>query len=124
MHRRRAPSGRELLEVPLTVFGPRPFRIPVCGGFFLRLYPFALTRSLFRRAEARGEVVVAYLHPWEAEADHPPLPLTWAQRAIHFARLERSPQRIQRLLREFHFTSIGRLIEEGTLAPPPEANAA
>lgn len=117
VHKRRAPSGRELLEIPVTVFGPRPFRLPVCGGFFLRLYPFAFSRALFRRAEARGEVVVTYLHPWEVESDHPPLPLTWAQRAIHFAGLGRSPRRIQQLLQEFRFTSIARLIEDGALAP-------
>ncbi|MCZ6569148.1 MAG: polysaccharide deacetylase family protein [Deltaproteobacteria bacterium] len=121
VHRRRAPSGRELLEIPLSVVGPRPFRLPVCGGFFLRLYPFAFSRFLFRRAEARGEVVVTYLHPWEAEAQHPPLPLSWAQRTIHFRGLEHSPQRIQGLLQEFQFASIGRLIDEGVLAPPADA---
>ena len=43
---------------------------------------------------------------------------------VVFASPKSGTQWIQQLLREFRFTSIGRLIEEGTLAAPPEANAA
>ena len=117
VHYRRAPSGRELLEVPLTVVGFKPFRVPAAGGFFLRIYPYALMRYLLRRCARRGQATVTYIHPWEAQSTHPELPLAGAQKFLHFAGLRGAPGKIKRLLADFQFTSIRTLLDEGDLAP-------
>jgi peptidoglycan-N-acetylglucosamine deacetylase len=53
-----------LVEVPMSqvkVFG---YRFMVSGGFYLRLYPFWLTRVLLRLRDG-GLPRVLYIHPWE-----------------------------------------------------------
>ncbi len=55
-----------LIEVPLpqkTLFG---YRFMVGGGFYLRLYPFWLTRLLLRLRDGSLPRVL-YIHPWEWE---------------------------------------------------------
>jgi polysaccharide deacetylase family protein (PEP-CTERM system associated) len=59
----RLPNG--LIEVPLSTF--RIFRnnIPYGGGGYLRLYPLAVTKALFRGSNRKGVAAVVYLHPYE-----------------------------------------------------------
>lgn len=62
-------DGRRLIEVPmstLTFFGKR---IPVCGGGYLRVFPFFFTHFAFQKVQANRPVIV-YLHPYEI--DPPP----------------------------------------------------
>ena len=55
--------------------------------------------------------------PWEAQSTHPELPLSGAQKFLHFAGLRGAPGKIKRLLADFQFTSIRTLLDEGILAP-------
>jgi polysaccharide deacetylase family protein (PEP-CTERM system associated) len=59
----RFPNG--LIEVPLSTV--RIFRnnIPYGGGGYLRLYPLAVTKALFRGSNRKGVAAVVYLHPYE-----------------------------------------------------------
>ena len=57
----------ELIEIPpsVSVFGR--WRIPYGGGFYFRLYPRWLTRTLIDRDLRASRTPVAYFHPWEFE---------------------------------------------------------
>jgi hypothetical protein len=47
-------------------------RLPVAGGGYLRLYPFALTcRAIQWLNRKRGLPAIVYLHPWELDPDQP-----------------------------------------------------
>jgi polysaccharide deacetylase family protein (PEP-CTERM system associated) len=53
-----------LLEIPMSQVKVLGYRLMVSGGFYLRLYPFWLTRLLFRLRD-RHLPRVLYIHPWE-----------------------------------------------------------
>ena len=61
----RLSSG--LVEIPAPVHVLGPVRIPYGGGFYFRLYPWWLTRTLMKRDLASEKTPVVYLHPWEFE---------------------------------------------------------
>ena len=55
-----------------------------CGGVYFRFLPYGLVRQLFRRLNARGEMVVFYLHPWEIDAQQPRINLPAAMKCRHY----------------------------------------
>src|SRR5690606_6986927 len=57
-------------EVPMTRVDAFGLKLPISGGGYFRLYPYALTRALIRKALSAGDVVL-YFHPWEFDADQP-----------------------------------------------------
>jgi polysaccharide deacetylase family protein (PEP-CTERM system associated) len=74
---------------------------PVAGGGYLRLYPLWLTRRAIRRINDEGQPAVVYLHPWELDAEEPPVPNTPAlARARHRINVSRTEGRLRTLLGE------------------------
>jgi peptidoglycan-N-acetylglucosamine deacetylase len=53
-----------LVEVPMSQTTVLGYRFMVSGGFYLRLYPFWLTRLLLRLRDGTLPRVL-YIHPWE-----------------------------------------------------------
>jgi polysaccharide deacetylase family protein (PEP-CTERM system associated) len=88
-----------IYEFPISV---RPFlgqMVPVGGGAYFRIYPYALTRANF------------YLHPWELDPDHPRIAFDWRARATHYVNLRRTAPRLARLLAEFKFAPLGEVLD-------------
>ncbi len=63
---RDAPDGL-LWEFPLTVSSLGEAKLPLCGGFYLRLWPLLGLVRLLRRVNASGRPFVVYLSPWETD---------------------------------------------------------
>jgi polysaccharide deacetylase family protein (PEP-CTERM system associated) len=102
-----------LTELPLGVAEVFGRMIPCSGGGYFRLYPYALTRALMRSCNAQGRPVVFYLHPWEIDPEQPRLRgLSWAKRFRHYNNLDRTEERLERLLVDFSFTSARRLMAD------------
>jgi polysaccharide deacetylase family protein (PEP-CTERM system associated) len=57
----------ELTEVPLSVVKLGPWRLPCCGGGYLRHFPLTYTRWSIRKIEREERSVVVYLHPHEID---------------------------------------------------------
>lgn len=99
-------AGR-LTEYPPAAVRVGGLTIPVAGGIFFRLLPYAFTAAALRRINGNGRPAVVYLHPWELDPDHPRVPgiprhRTW----YHYHRLTAARSKYQRLLKEFEFGSI------------------
>lgn len=62
-------DGRKIIEVPLTTCRMLGKQVPVGGGGYLRMFPFALTNHAFKKIQDQRPVNV-YLHPYEI--DPPP----------------------------------------------------
>ena len=62
-------SGRKIIEAPLSTTSFLGIEIPVCGGGYLRTFPYFLTNYAFRRVKKHRPVNV-YIHPYEI--DSPP----------------------------------------------------
>jgi polysaccharide deacetylase family protein (PEP-CTERM system associated) len=109
-----------LLELPLTTLRLGGIRLPAAGGGYLRQLPFGLVQRAFRQSEARRTPGVFYIHPWEVDVDQPrSIPVSWLTRRRHYGGLARTMPRLEKLCREFAFTSIARHYELGETAAAP-----
>jgi len=96
-------GGRRIVEFPVStarIFGKN---IPVAGGAYFRIYPYALTRAAIRAINREGHPAVFYLHPWELDPGHPRIPLPRRVALTHYFRLDVTERRLRRLLRDFTF---------------------
>jgi polysaccharide deacetylase family protein (PEP-CTERM system associated) len=105
-------SAGAIHEFPISVRQLLGRHVPVSGGAYFRLYPYALTRSNFRAVERLGRPVVFYLHPWELDREHPRVPFHWKAWLTHYANLASTESKLRRLLREFRFATLGEVIED------------
>ena len=101
-HRMKAPNGGELTEFPLSTVLVLGRRVPVAGGGYFRLFPYALTRRAIARINARdGQPAMIYLHPWEIDPDQPRLPVGPLTRFRHLVNVGKTETRLSRLLADF-----------------------
>jgi polysaccharide deacetylase family protein (PEP-CTERM system associated) len=63
----RLPSGRELIEFPLTVWRMGRLSVPMGGGSYWRLLPAALLRRGLASILRRAEYPALYFHPYECD---------------------------------------------------------
>jgi polysaccharide deacetylase family protein (PEP-CTERM system associated) len=101
-----------LLEFPmatLTLFGTR---IPAAGGGYLRQLPLGVIRRGLLQLEQSGSPGMFYIHPWEVDPGQPRLPVGWVTRIRHYRGLDRTMGLLERLLREFRFTSVSRWLAD------------
>lgn len=116
-HRLTAPSGGTIAEFPISVWSYGPFKLPVAGGGYFRLFPYRLTRWGLRRINAGNRPFVFYLHPWEVDPAQPRIPNAGlTTRLRHYLNLGRTEERLARLLGEFSFTTMrSALVEQGLI---------
>jgi polysaccharide deacetylase family protein (PEP-CTERM system associated) len=116
-----SPAG-PVTEFPLTTFriggGPN---LPVAGGGYLRMLPFAYTRAGVERVWREGLTVIAYVHPWELDPDQPRLNGPLKSRLRHYTNLNKTEARLRKLLALGGFTSFRDSGLEGS-APEMTAN--
>ena len=107
-----APSGRTLVEFPMSAASLGGIKIPVSGGGYFRLLPYWVTRAGLRQVnQKRGHPFVFYLHPWEIDPGQPRIEVKWLSRFRHYTNLERCEERLRRLLADFAFTRIKDVLE-------------
>ncbi len=100
----RAPHAREgLTEFPMSTLRVGAFNIPVAGGAYFRLLPFAVVRQAFRRLNREGIPGQFYVHPWELDETIPRLPVPWHRALTHYANLRQTRRRLEWLLEAFAF---------------------
>lgn len=93
----------EISEFPITTWRVLGRNLPVAGGAYFRIFPYALTRWAFRSINRAGNAAVFYIHPWEFDPDHPRIPLPRRIALTHYANLGAVARRMSRLLRDFAF---------------------
>ena len=104
-------AAKGLMEIPITTLRLFESNWPSSGGGYFRLLPYALSRWMLRRVNARdGESAVFYFHPWEIDVDQPRVPGIDAKtRFRHYVNIARMEQRLQRLLGDFRWGRMDRL---------------
>lgn len=115
-----------LWEVPMTTLRLRRQNLPISGGGYFRLLPYAVFRrglAAFNRAEARGGMF--YTHPWEIDPGQPRIAGAGRlSRFRHYLNLGRTAPRLERLLRDFAWGRMDEVFPELAAAPAPLASAA
>lgn len=117
------PEGREILEFPLSTARFGHLRLPVAGGGYFRLLPYAYTRSGLRSINERErEPFIFYLHPWEIDPDQPRVAgAGFSARLRHYTNLERCEARLLRLFADFRFTTVADVLGAKGLLGVPRA---
>jgi polysaccharide deacetylase family protein (PEP-CTERM system associated) len=98
-----APSGARILEFPPLTLDWRLLRIPIGGGGYLRLLPGAIVRRCVAARERHGRPTMIYVHPWELDPGQPRLPVGWLAQWRHRVNLDRTEEKLKRLLRAHRF---------------------
>ena len=112
-----------LAEIPGSTTKLGPLNLPVAGGGYFRLLPYAWTKwGIARINRAEGLPAVFYLHPWEIDPGQPKLPTGRLGRFRHYRNLDRTESRLRQLLTDFRFDAIERIVDAlGATVTHPEA---
>jgi polysaccharide deacetylase family protein (PEP-CTERM system associated) len=103
-------GGQNLTEFPISTVRFLGRNIPVAGGAYFRIYPYAMTRGAFRSINREGYPFTFYLHPWEIDPGHPRIPLPRRVALTHYFNLGATEGRLRRLLRDFSFAPMKEVL--------------
>jgi polysaccharide deacetylase family protein (PEP-CTERM system associated) len=113
---RRKPG--QLFEVPASTVRCGPMNLPVAGGGYFRILPYAWTRwGIARMNQIDGQPAVFYLHPWEIDPEQPRLRAGLLSRFRHYRNLDKTESRLRTLLRDFRFSTLESVLDDIELAP-------
>ena len=110
------PAG-SIWEIPGSTVRVGWLNLPIGGGGYFRILPYAWIRAGFRhlnRVERRPGVF--YVHPWELDPGQPHFRVPLLSRFRHYYRLSSTERQLTRLLSEFRFGPVRDLV--GAVAAP------
>lgn len=100
-----------LWEIPPATLRWGAVNIPIGGGGYFRLLPYAVTRWAIQRINGcERKPAVLYVHPWEIDTEQPRLPGSSLSRFRHYCNLHKTEARLRRLVAEFQFGPITELL--------------
>jgi polysaccharide deacetylase family protein (PEP-CTERM system associated) len=100
-----------ITEAPASTVRMGSLNLPVAGGGYFRLLPYAWTRWGIRRLnEVEKRPAIFYLHPWEIDPEQPRLPAGPLSRVRHYRNLDQTELRMHRLLSDFRFGTLKSLL--------------
>lgn len=89
-------------EFPPTTVRKWGLNMPVAGGGYLRLFPYAATAWALRHINAvERQPAMVYLHPWEFDPKQPRISAPWRSRFRHYQNLDTTEDKCKKLLRDF-----------------------
>lgn len=107
-----AGNGRSIIEFPLSTASIMGMRVPVAGGGYFRLLPYAFTRWALRSINRRDDLpFIFYLHPWEIDTEQPRFNASWLSRFRHYTNIDVCEARLRRLVADFRFAPVRDVLE-------------
>ncbi|MBV8914418.1 MAG: DUF3473 domain-containing protein [Acetobacteraceae bacterium] len=99
------PGRGDLVEIPMTTVPIAGRNMPISGGGYFRLIPYAMFRTALRHFNRREQAPgVFYFHPWEIDAAQPRIRQAGRMsRFRHYVNIRAVPHRLERLLRDFRW---------------------
>ncbi len=110
-HLLREEGGRRFYEVPPATIAVGGRRIPIGGGFYMRLFPASFLAWGIERLNRQGQPAVIYVHPPEFDREKPRLDLPLKERVLHYHGLGTVEPKLERLLRQFPFAPVRELLQ-------------
>ncbi|HUN81002.1 MAG TPA: polysaccharide deacetylase family protein [Phycisphaerae bacterium] len=121
IHEITFPSGRKIIEAPLSTVQMLGRRWPACGGGYIRHFPKFVSRWAMRRV-ARERPAILYMHPYEIETDAGPVNTSGISakaarrlRRMHWLQLRNRASvedKVVSLISQFEFAPLARIIEQ------------
>ncbi len=107
-----APSGAgSIIEFPVATWPSLGRNWPIGGGGYFRLLPGWFHRRAVRRLERMGRPTATYLHPWEFDPEQPRYPAKASSRFRHYLNLDKTLDRLDRLLQMGGFGTMRAVLE-------------
>lgn len=104
-------AAGSIVEVPGSTVRLAGTNLPVAGGGYFRLLPYAWTRwGISRVNRTERQPVTFYLHPWEIDPDQPRFKVSRTMAFRHYIGLGATRNRLDRLFTEFRFDSIASML--------------
>jgi polysaccharide deacetylase family protein (PEP-CTERM system associated) len=100
------PHGHSMLEYPLSTVNLLGYRLPIAGGGYFRLYPYAMTRAGLGHINRKQRPFIFYLHPWEIDPQQPRVSASWKSSFRHYNNLGKFESRLHKLLSDFSFDTV------------------
>lgn len=100
-----------ILEFPSTVLKIGGMPLPFSGGLYLRAMPYFVIRWALRQV-GRTRAGMVYVHPWEVDQGQPRLRASYLIRFAHYYHLDRTIEKLDRLLQDFRFAPLGEVIRD------------
>lgn len=97
-------------EVSPSTMNACGLQLPVAGGGYFRLFPYAASKMFLKRLEKKGAQLVMYLHPWELDPEQPRMDGPVLSKIRHYMNLGKTEQRLRLLLNDFYFAPIHEVV--------------
>ena len=101
-----------IIEFPILTLEFNGIRIPLGGGFYLRLFPIELLLKVIHKLNEQGAPAVIYVHSWELDPMTPRIATTSPLKFfVTYYRLGSTSKKLASLLSKGRFTSFRRYLE-------------
>jgi polysaccharide deacetylase family protein (PEP-CTERM system associated) len=97
-------GGGQLIEFPISTVRVAGVNVPMAGGGYFRVFPYAVIAWGLRSINHRErQPALIYLHPWEIDPDQPRIQAGAVARFRQYVHLQKTEPRLSRLLQDFTF---------------------
>lgn len=104
-------EGKPFMEFPMSTVKVNKLKLPISGGFYLRLLPYTVLKWGITRINREGLPAVVYLHPWDLDPEQPLINPTIRERITHYTNLGTTERKLTRLLEDFRFAPMGDVLD-------------
>jgi polysaccharide deacetylase family protein (PEP-CTERM system associated) len=112
-------GGGQLIEFPISTVRWAGINLPIAGGGYFRLLPYAVTASGLRSINHRErQPALIYLHPWEIDPEQPRIRAGLVTRFRQYVNLDKTAARLSRLLQDFRFGPALDILRNQQLVDP------
>ena len=103
----------KIIEFPLLITKFLGKKIPAAGGFYLRTLPFRIIENAIKSYEKEKIPAVFYIHSWELTPEFmPEITLSKKDQFITFHNIQKTYDKMDKLLKRYDFTSFEKFIQE------------
>lgn len=106
---RREDKNSPLIEFPTALLKLGRIKIPITGGFYLRLFPIPLLIWGLRKIN-RDQPFLFYFHPWEGYKKTPRLNLNFINKFISYYGINFALKKFEYILNNFKFGRIDQIL--------------
>ena len=117
-------GNAQINEFPPSTVPIAGVNVPVAGGGYLRLYPYAVTAWALRRINnVEQQPGMIYLHPWELDPEQPRVSVPWRSRFRHYQNLESTERKCRKLLEDFAWAPLEAVFGDAVARPSANQGA-
>ena len=118
-----APSGRPVLELPMSVIRMGPMVLPFSGGGYFRALPLPVIRFGIERLNRRDRPAVIYLHPRDFAPDCPRVRMPPIRRMKSYVGLGSTWGKLGSILSSYRFGTCAEVLGIESADREPNARA-